>query len=88
MRGSGSRRLRKSQRKQTKVKTHRHSKTNKKINPDDEGGEELDNDEDNSDEEGGKPGEEVCFIDNLPSDEFEIRRMLKEVKKHIKDLEK
>lgn len=28
------------------------------------------------------------FIDNLPNDEFEIRRMLKEVKKHIKQLEK
>jgi len=28
------------------------------------------------------------FIDNLPNDEFEIRRMLKEVKKHIKTLEK
>lgn len=28
------------------------------------------------------------FIDNLPNDEFEIRRMLKEVKKHIKLLEK
>lgn len=32
--------------------------------------------------------EETVFIDNLPNDEFEIRRMLKEVKKHIKTLEK
>ena len=30
----------------------------------------------------------TVFIDNLPNDEFEIRRMLKEVKKHIKQLEK
>jgi uncharacterized protein YfkK (UPF0435 family) len=30
----------------------------------------------------------TVFIDNLPNDEFEIRRMLKEVKKHIKVLEK
>jgi hypothetical protein len=32
--------------------------------------------------------DETVFIDNLPNDEFEIRRMLKEVKKHIKALEK
>ena len=32
--------------------------------------------------------DETVFIDNLPNDEFEIRRMLKEVKKHIKQLEK
>lgn len=28
------------------------------------------------------------FIDNLPNDEFDIKRMLKEVRKHIKILEK
>lgn len=33
-------------------------------------------------------GDETVFIDNLPNDDFEIRRMLKEVKKHIKALEK
>ena len=47
---------------------------------------------DDSDDEDEPPTEtipeETVFIDNLPSDEFEIRRMLKEVKKHIKILEK
>lgn len=32
--------------------------------------------------------EDTVFIDNLPHDEFEIKRMLREVKKHIKSLEK
>ena len=32
--------------------------------------------------------EDTVFIDNLPNDEFEIRRMLKEVRKQIKQLEK
>lgn len=36
----------------------------------------------------GEEEEDTVFIDNLPNDENEIRRMLKEVKKHIKDLEK
>jgi uncharacterized membrane protein (DUF106 family) len=37
---------------------------------------------------GAGVGDETVFIDNLPNDDFEIRRMLKEVKKHIKALEK
>eukprot|EP00347_Sterkiella_histriomuscorum_P014782 403359546 len=40
------------------------------------------------DKEDAVEEEETVFIDNLPNDEFEIRRMLKEVKKHIKSLEK
>jgi len=32
--------------------------------------------------------EQTVFIDNLPNDENEIKRMLKDVKKHIKNLEK
>ena len=46
-------------------------------------------DEDGADvERSGAKGEETVFIDNLPNDEYEIRAMLKEVKKHIKLLEK
>lgn len=36
----------------------------------------------------GEDEEDTVFIDNLPQDEAEIKRMLREVKKHIKDLEK
>jgi len=53
--------------------------------------EEDEEDEENADEDGvkgGEKGEETVFIDNLPNDEYEIRTMLKEVKKHIKQLER
>lgn len=33
-------------------------------------------------------GDQTVFIDNLPNDDFEIRRMLKDVRRHIKQLEK
>ena len=36
---------------------------------------------------GAGAGNETFVIDNLPNDDFEIPRMLKEVKKHIKALE-
>jgi hypothetical protein len=36
----------------------------------------------------GEDEEDTVFIDNLPQDEQEIKRMLREVKKHIKTLEK
>jgi hypothetical protein len=36
----------------------------------------------------GNEEEETVFIDNLPNTETEIRAMLKDVKKHIKFLEK
>lgn len=63
----------------------------------------MDQDEDyneggDDEEDDGADGEDITtagaiddqtvFIDNLPNDEFEIRRMVKEVKKHIKALEK
>lgn len=32
--------------------------------------------------------EETVYIDNLPNEENEIKRLLKEVSKHIKKLEK
>ena len=40
------------------------------------------------DAELGEDEEDTVFIDNLPQDEAEIKRMLREVKKHIKELEK
>ena len=40
------------------------------------------------DAELGEEEEDTVFIDNLPQDESEIKRMLREVKKHIKNLEK
>jgi len=40
------------------------------------------------DAELGEEEEETVFIDNLPADENEIKKMLREVKKHIKALEK
>ena len=49
---------------------------------------EEDPDEDEDGAHPAAPGDETVFIDNLPNDEFDIRRMLKEVKKHIKQLEK
>lgn len=48
--------------------------------------EEDDEDEDGTQQEAANT--ETVFIDNLPNDEFDIRRMLKEVKKHIKALER
>ena len=45
------------------------------------------NTSDNEEDEEAAEGTTV-FIDNLPNDEFEIRNMLKEVRKHIKQLEK
>lgn len=58
--------------------------------------EDEDNEEEEEDDEEvslaakakGGADDNTVFIDNLPNDEFEIRRMLKEVKKHIKALEK
>ena len=37
---------------------------------------------------GEEEDEDAVFIDNLPNDEFEIRKLLKEVMKHAKLLEK
>ena len=58
-------------------------------------GELLDEDDDAAGEDdeadaerSGAKGEETVVIDNLPNDEYEIRAMLKDVKKHIKLLEK
>jgi hypothetical protein len=56
----------------------------------------LDNDEEDDEDQGdedeveksGKKGDETVFIDNLPNDEFEIRNMLKDVRKQIKILER
>lgn len=68
------------------------------INDGEEGvdaGDDLDHDDDDDDQEDDevdktdkKGGEETVFIDNLPNDEFEIRNMLKDVRKHIKKLER
>ena len=53
-------------------------------------GDSEDEDDPDEDEDGVQqvPGDETVFIDNLPNDEFDIRRMLKDVRKHIKQLEK
>ncbi len=66
------------------------------IEDDELGGDNYDfegesEDEAEDDDEGvhqNDPGNETVFIDNLPNDEFDIRRMLKDVRRHIKILEK
>ena len=58
---------------------------NCEIEGDSEDEEDPDEDEDGVHQ---AAGDETVFIDNLPNDEFDIRRMLKDVRKHIKQLEK
>lgn len=77
---TGAKRKEKAKLKKIQAATKKRSRTKK----DDEDGEEVDAEE----EDGAIAGDETVFIDNLPNEEFDIRRMLKEVKKHIKILEK
>jgi superfamily II DNA/RNA helicase len=49
-----------------------------------EGDEEEEDDEPATSRGAAIPGEDTVFIDNLPNDEFEIRRLLKEVRRNIK----